>query len=139
MHAQVEIREGETTVHNFGEEGGATVQGLCTPPPTGGIIGFAVLRVPGSASALTGLNLTNPADWFGGTEAGGAPTVLGMSPIRDDGYFEIENCPEGNYQLDILYVNLGEAMSGTGKPRTSQTVSISGEETIELNISVPGS
>lgn len=138
MHAQVTIREGETTVHNFGEEGGATVTGLCTPPPAGGAMGYAVLRVPGSSSAMTGLNLTNPADWFSGQGADGAPTVIGMSPIRDDGYFEIENCPDGNHQLDILYVNLGEAMSGTGKPRTSLPVTIEGGETVELNISVPG-
>ncbi len=139
MHAQVEIREGETTVHNFGEEGGATVQGLCTPPPTGGVLGFAVLRVPGSSSAMTGLNLTNPADWFAGAGSDGAPSVVGMSPIRDDGYFQIENCPDGTFQLDIMYVNMGEAMSGTGQPRTSQTVSVRGDETIDLNISIPGS
>jgi hypothetical protein len=139
MHAQVEIREGETTVLNFGEEGGATVQGLCTPPPTGGVLGFAVLRVPGSSSAMTGLNLTNPADWFAGAGSDGAPSVVGMSPIRDDGYFQIENCPDGTFQLDIMYVNMGEAMSGTGQPRTSQTVSVRGDETIDLNISIPGS
>ncbi|MFO7976095.1 MAG: carboxypeptidase regulatory-like domain-containing protein [Candidatus Hydrogenedentota bacterium] len=139
MHAQVTIREGETTVHNFGEEGGATVQGLCTPPPSGGAMGYAVLRVPGSSSEMTGLNLTNPADWFGGQGANGAPSVIGMSQIRNDGSFEIENCPEGNYQLDILYVNPGEAMSGTGKPRTSLSVDIEGGETVNFNISVPES
>ncbi|MGI6460090.1 MAG: carboxypeptidase regulatory-like domain-containing protein [Candidatus Hydrogenedentales bacterium] len=139
MHAQVEIREGEITVHNFGEESGASVQGLCTPPPASGSFGFALLRTPGSPATLTGLNLVNPADWYSGVGAGGAPGILGMSPIRDDGYFKIDNCPEGDYQLDILYVNLGEAMSGTGRPRSSHAVSIRGDETIELDIQVPGS
>ncbi|HOD49167.1 MAG TPA: carboxypeptidase regulatory-like domain-containing protein [Candidatus Hydrogenedentes bacterium] len=139
MHAQVVIREGETTVHNFGEEGGATVQGLCTPAPTSGVLGFAIVRIPGSSSAMTGLNLTNPADWFSGQGADGAPSVIGMSPIRGDGFFQVENCPDGSYQLDIMYVNIGEAMAGTGRPRASLPVTIQNGETVELNISLPES
>ncbi len=139
MHAQVHIREGETTVHNFGEEGGgATVQGVCSPPPADGLMGFAVLRVPGTSGGMEGMNLTDPTQWFGGQDMGGGASVIGMASIRSDGSFQIENCPDGEYQLDIMYVNIGEAMSGTGRPRTTQNVRVRGSETVDLNISVPG-
>jgi len=88
---------------------------------------------------MTGLNLTNPADWFSGQGADGAPSVIGMSPIRGDGFFQVENCPDGSYQLDIMYVNIGEAMAGTGRPRASLPVTIQNGETVELNISLPES
>jgi len=135
LHARVEIVEGRTTTHNFGEETGATIVGVCSPPPTFGTTGFAVVRIPGAPGGMSGMNLANPMSWFTGDSAN-ANYVVGMSQFSSDGYFKIDNIPPGSFLLEIFYMNLAEVLSGGGRPRYSTTVNITGTELIEVDIRV---
>jgi len=136
LHARVEIVEGRTTTHNFGEETGATIVGICSPPPTFGTTGFAVVRIPGAPGGMSGMNLANPLGWFTG-DTTNANYVVGMSQFGSDGYFKIDNIPPGTFLLEIFYMNLVEVFSGGGRPRYSTTVNITGTELIEVDIKVP--
>ena len=136
LHASVEIYEGRTTVHNFGEEIGAAVVGYCDPAPPVGTFGFAVVRMPGAPGAMSGLNLRNPASWFtGDTTAGNF--IVGVAQIGRDGYFRIDNVPEGTFIVDVLYLNLGEVLSGGGRAAYETTITVTGTEEIQLDISIP--
>jgi len=132
MHGNVQIREGETTVHNFDGGSGATVEGACAPAPQAGTIGFAVIKMPGAPSGMSGVNMMNP-----GQSGGGSSSIIGMSSIDVQGIFTITDCPKGAYTLEIYYMNLGQAMSGAGTPNVTRSITISGQETIEINIQVP--
>ena len=135
LHARVEIVEGRTTIHNFGEETGATIVGVCSPPPTFGTTGFAVVRIPGAPGGMSGMNLANPMSWFTGDSAN-ANYVVGMSQFSTDGYFKIDNIPPGSFLLEIFYMNLVEVLSGGGRPRYSTSINITGTELIEVDIKV---
>jgi len=136
LHARVEIFEGRTTTHNFGEETGATIVGICSPPPPFGTTGFAVVRIPGAPGGMSGMNLANPMSWFTG-DTTNANYVVGMSQFGTDGYFKIDNIPPGSFLIEIFYMNLAEVLSGGGRPRYSTTVNITGTELIEVDIRVP--
>lgn len=97
--ARVEIIEGQTTTHNFGEESGARIEGFLDNLPRGLLGGAAVLRFPGPAPFALGQ--TVPATSL--------LTGLGMfrtAPFDRDGYFVIEDVPPGEYMIDV-YVNVG--------------------------------
>jgi len=136
LHARVEIYEGRTTIHNFGEETGTTIVGLCSPPPQFGTIGFAVVRVPGSPGGMSGINFANPVGWFSG-DTTNANYVVGMSQFGSDGYFKIDNVPSGSFLFEIYYMNMTEVLSGGGRPRYSISIDITNQQMLELNIEVP--
>lgn len=135
LHGRAEVVEGQITTYNFGEEVGATIEGLCTPEPAAGTLGFAIVRVPGAPGGVQGLNLTNPGSWFSGG-AGLGNFVVGMAQVGRDGYFKITNIPEGSFLLEVYYRSMGEVLSGVGSPVYSSPVNVQGRENMRLDISV---
>jgi len=136
LHARVEIYEGRTTVHNFGEETGTTVVGICEPPPKFGTAGFAVIRIPGAPGGMSGMNFANPLSWFT-EDSTNANYVVGMSQFGSDGYFKIDNVPPGMFLLEVYYLDLTEMLSGVGRPGYSETINITDQEVVELYVTVP--
>lgn len=134
LHARVEIQEGRTTIHNFGEETGGAIEGQCTPPPGSGSMGFAVLHLPG-APDLSGLNFSRPQSWFQGDSTAGN-YVVGMSQIGRDGYFKMDQVPEGTFILEVVYVTIGELLMGGRYMSRSMAVTMSGRQTLTVNINM---
>jgi hypothetical protein len=93
--ASVEIIEGQTTTHNFGEEEGATIEGFAAGLPNSMLGGAAALRYPGPASFALGQVVPTTAlfsnmNYFNGTS------------VDSSGFFVIENVPPGAYQIDVF-------------------------------------
>jgi len=138
VHARVEIVEGETTVHNFGEPTDTALVGLITPRPPLGTIGYALLHLPGVPIDIATLNLANPMSLLGDASTM-ANFVVSLSPIERDGYFRMDNLAEGEYQILILYTEIGDILrAGAGGVRVvySDTVMITNGQTSELAIQV---
>jgi hypothetical protein len=136
MQARVDIREGQVTTHNFGDETGATIAGTCKPAPRTGRMGFAVVHM-GTPGILGDLRLTDPRSWFEGESPEGA-LISGMAQIQRDGYFEITNIQPGQYTLDIYYVSFGETLSGNMRVMYSVPLVVEGQEAQNLTISLDG-
>ncbi len=137
-HGQVEIREGQTTVYNFGQQGGATVEGFCQPPPPSGKLAFAVLRVAGMGPDVAQLDLRDMLSWFAsGDIESAAAYIVGFASVDRDGYFRIDNAPPGEYVLDVMYVDLGMFMSRGGRQAFSAPVSIVDDQPVQLDIQIP--
>lgn len=132
LHARVEIFEGRTTVHNFGEETGASIVGVCSPAPKFGTIGYAIVRLPGSSSGMAGVNFANPMSWFG-EDSTSANQVVSMSQVASDGFFKLDNVPSGTFQLDVYYMSLGEVLGGGGRAGYSKPITVSDQEIIDVH------
>lgn len=135
LHGRIDVVQGQINVYNFGEPTNTALAALCTPPPAGGTMGFALLLFPGAPSDIVSLNLTNPASWFQDSSEM-ATYVAGMSQIDLDGYFRIDNLIQGEYRLDIIYTNLGEIMSGSVSMVHSGPVVIEQGKLNELELQV---
>jgi protocatechuate 3,4-dioxygenase beta subunit len=135
LHARVELHEGQTTTHNFGEESGASVTGYVNPAPPMGTIGYAVVRMPGPGGGMAGLNLTNPASWFTSDTTTGN-YVMGMAQIDRNGQFHIGNVPEGEFILEVFYLNLGDVFSGGGQAAHQSLVTVTGAQDIEVDVNI---
>lgn len=138
LHARVEIVEGVTTVHNFGEPTNTAVIGLLTPPPPAGTIAYAILHLPGVPIDIAALNVANPMSWLGDASSL-ANFVVNLAPIERDGYFRMDNLAEGEYQIEIVYSNLGDVLASGGGVSLvySGPVLVTEGQTSELNIPVP--
>lgn len=125
---QAEVVDGGVTTINFDSEQGATIEGMCTPPPPSlaGILpgGFAALRYPG-ASPLP---------------LGGSTSLIGMSSdffqlpvgmIDATGFFLIEGIPPGTYQLDVYY-----AFGTEIRFMHTTLVEVAGEEVIPVDLAI---
>ena len=84
-HGTVEIRENQTTVFNFGDQTGATLEGLCSPPPAVGKMGFALLRIQGSGPDTSQLNMRDMMSWFNAEGSAAASFVVGFAQVDSDG------------------------------------------------------
>jgi hypothetical protein len=135
LHGRIDVVQGQVNVYNFGEPTNTALAVLCTPPPAGGTMGFALLLFPGAPADVVSLNLTNPASWFQDSSEM-ATYVAGMSQIDRDGYFRIDNLIGGEYRLDIIYTNLGEIMSGSVSMVHSGPVLIEQGKLNELDLQV---
>ena len=132
MQGRVTIKEGQTTVFNFTNEGGATISASVTPEPRSGRIAFAMLHMGGGPGALSDLNLMDPMSWYAG-ESGDGALISRMSRIQRGG-FEMEDIQPGEYTLDIYFVSIGEALSGGMRLMYSTPVQVTGDEVITLDI-----
>ncbi len=114
---EVEIQDGQVTTYNFGEGTGVTIEGRCSRPPATPV-GFAVLRMPGVASAPLGSQI-DPSQMTG--------ISTGISPM---GTFTMEDVPPGQWQLDVYYLdNLfggSNALTYVG----TQVVDVTGQEQV---------
>ena len=135
LHGRIDVVQGQVNVYNFGEPTNTALAALCTPPPPGGTMGFALLLFPGAPADVVALNLTNPASWFQDSSEM-ATYVAGMAQIDRDGYFRIDNLIQGEYRLDIIYTNLGEIMSGSVSMVHSGPVVIEQGKLNELDLQV---
>ncbi|MBI5093563.1 MAG: carboxypeptidase regulatory-like domain-containing protein [Candidatus Hydrogenedentes bacterium] len=135
LHAQVQIAEGAQTTYNFGSEVGATVNGACAPPPSAGTVGIALIRIPGGPPGLSALSLGNPSSWFDGASSAGN-YIIGMSRIDSYGYFTIPSVPRGTFVLDVYYMNMGQLLSGGGRPAYSAALTVPDESEISVEIAV---
>jgi len=135
IHGTVSIQEGLVTTYNFGDESMGTVQGLVSPPPGGNEMGFAALVVPGTVEQVLSINLNNPL-----TMLRRAPdmtsNLVSMAPIQPSGEFMIENAPMGDYDLVIMYANVGEILSNDLRPQYQQPLEITGTEPIDIQVSL---
>jgi hypothetical protein len=132
-HGQVVIRDGQTTQYNFGDTQGATVEGLCTPPPPLGQLGFAILRLAGTGDEVSQLDFRTLSTWFTG-DMSNVPSVVGLAQVDRDGWFQIENAPEGSYSLDVYYITVNNLLTSGGKRVFSTMIDIAGKEPISLQI-----
>lgn len=125
---QAEVQEGVTTTVNFEEEFGATIEGMCMPPPpsVGGLLpgGFAALRYPGTSPLPLGASVGLTAltqDFF----------QLPGGIIDSSGFFVIEGIPPGSYQIDIYY-----AFGMELRHVSTTMIEVAGEESIPVEIAV---
>lgn len=125
---QAEVQEGATTTVNFEEEFGATIEGMCVPPPPsiGGLLpgGFAALRYPGTSPLPLGASVGLTAlsqDFF----------QLPGGVIDSTGFFVIESIPPGSYQIDIYY-----AFGMELRYVSATLIEVAGVESIPVEIAV---
>lgn len=125
---QADVQEGTTTTVNFEEEFGATIEGMCVPPPPsiGGLLpgGFAALRYPGTSPLPLGASVGLAAlsqDFF----------QLPGGVIDSTGFFVIEGIPPGSYQIDIYY-----AFGMELRYVSATLIEVAGEESIPVEIAV---
>jgi len=138
LHARVDIVEGQTTTHNFGEPTNTALVGFCTPPPPPGTLGQAVLLLPGAPDDLSGVDPRNPATWIQNL-AGPAGYVLASSQVDPDGFFRLDNLVAGEFVLRVFYANAFETMLGATPDVFADLVTIVEGETIEVDVPVsPG-
>lgn len=90
--ATVEIEEGFATRYDFGDESGSTVYGQVTPGPQ--LAGIAVLRPPGSPVPRRG-GIAEITQFAGN-----------ISPLDRGGTFEFRDVQPGEWQVDIIYLQL---------------------------------
>jgi protocatechuate 3,4-dioxygenase beta subunit len=133
MHTTIEIAEGQTTVHNFGEEQGVVVAGRVAPPPQGGEMGYAVVTVPGAGDMIGG-RLNSPADWFSSADGFGA-YMIDVKPIDGSGQFRL-TVPPGDYDLHIIYASVARIVAQDVRPLYTQPLEISSGEPVELSIRI---
>ena len=135
LHARVEIEEGRTTTHNFGEPTNTALLGQCAPVPPSGTIGYALLRLPGEGGDVSALNFANPASWFAAPDASAA-NVLGMAPIDPRGGFRIDNLVAGEYVLDVFCTTLGDVMTGNVRHAYSGLVTITDGQAANVTVAL---
>ncbi|HQN01419.1 MAG TPA: carboxypeptidase regulatory-like domain-containing protein, partial [Candidatus Hydrogenedentes bacterium] len=92
---QVVVEEGQATRYDFGTGAGGRIEGTCMPGPSNMLGGRAVLGPPGYMQAALG-------------ETVEVTELLGQSVgITPTGHFVMEDVPQGEWQLDIYYFELG--------------------------------
>ncbi len=92
---QVAVEEGQATRYDFGTGAGGRIEGNCMPGPSNMLGGRAVLSPPGYMQAALG-------------ETVEVTELLGQSVgITPTGSFVMEDVPQGEWQLDIYYFELG--------------------------------
>ncbi|MCK5861977.1 MAG: carboxypeptidase regulatory-like domain-containing protein [Candidatus Hydrogenedentes bacterium] len=92
---QVVVEEGQATRYDFGTGSGGRIEGRCMPGPSNMLGGRAVLGQPGYMQAALG-------------ETVEVTELLGQSVgITPMGTFVMEDVPQGEWQLDIYYFELG--------------------------------
>jgi protocatechuate 3,4-dioxygenase beta subunit len=135
LHAWVDIVEGSTTTHNFGEPTNTALIGLCTPPPSAGTIAYAFLHLPGMPFDPSMINVANPLSWF---EAGSALADSQVSPalIDRDGYFRMDDLAPGQFVLDILYAEIGGLVSGRARHVYSGPVTITAGQVTQMDVQI---
>jgi hypothetical protein len=94
-----------------------------------------LLRIPGGPAGLSALSLGNPASWFTANSSA-ANYVVGMSRLGPDGFFTIPSVPRGTFILDVYYLNMGQLLSGGGKPVYSSGITVTSESDISVQIAV---
>lgn len=134
-HGRVEIVFGQTTTFNFGETTNTAIVGFCTPPPKPMSAAYAILLLPGTPIDLEGLSLMNLAGLMQGGSALAA-YLAGISPVGQDGYFRIDGLVAGEYQLEILYATIGEALTGKVHHVFSGPVTVLDGQPTELDLPV---
>ncbi len=113
----VEIEEGQVTRQDFGTGDGTRIEGFCSPSPASFIGGRAVLRQPGFPTASLG-DFVN------------VDQVLGNSTgVDSSGYFEFDNVPAGDWQLDIYYFEASASLMSSMRYVHTEIVSVSHEDT----------
>lgn len=123
-----DVEEGQTVTVNFGDETGATIEGVCTPPPPSilGAIpgGLALLRYPGASSVPLGgsVNFANLAQ---------ATMPVAGGSIDGSGFFTIEGIPAGSYQIDIFY-----AFGLELRYVATTMIEVAGEESVQVELGV---
>jgi hypothetical protein len=132
-HGRVVIQDGRVTYYNFGDPQGATVEGLCTPPPPLGRMGFAVLRIAGTGEEVSELNFRNLTSMLTG-DMSSLSSIVGLAQIDRDGWFQIENAPEGSYSLDVYYLTMSNLVNSNAQRVYSTMLNIVGEDTVSLQI-----
>ncbi len=135
MHTTIEIAEGQTTVHNFGQEQGVPVNGRVNPPPQGGEMGFAVVTVPGAGDMIGG-RLNSPASWFTSADGFGA-YMIDVKPIDGNGQFTL-NAPPGDYDLHIVYGSVTRIIAQDMRPLHTQPLHVSAGGPADVNIRIDG-
>ena len=92
---QVVVEEGQATRYDFGTGTGGRIEGNCIPGPSNMLGGRAVLSPPGYMQAPLG-------------ETVEVTELLGQSVgITPTGNFVMEDVPQGEWQLDIYYFEMG--------------------------------
>lgn len=121
----VEVVEGQISRCDFGAGTGTRIEGLCQPAPPSMLGGIAILRPPGPPPAAIGSSVT--MEQLSGQSASISPT----------GEFLFEGVLQGEWQLDIFYLDLG-GTNGMFSARyvQSQPVTTGGQDSIQLDVQV---
>ncbi len=121
----VEVVEGQVSRCDFGGGSGTRIEGVCQPGPPSMLGGVAVLRAPGPPPAAIGSSVS--LEQLSGQSASISPT----------GEFVFEGVLQGEWQVDIFYLDLG-GTNGMFSARfvQSQPVSTAGQASIPMNVQV---
>ncbi len=121
---QVTITEGQTTRCDFGNQSGAKIEGQCIPGPTSMLGGRVVLHAPGGGPVPLG----GMADL---TQLMGQST--GVSPM---GNFTLEDVPQGDWQLDVFYFEMGGANPLQVRYVHTELVTVAESQVIPLTLNI---
>ncbi len=136
MSARVQIVEGQTTTHNFGEPSNTALVGHCTPVPSAGTMAIAVLLPPGTTpDVIPQMGVMALISWF----ASNIDKFMGTSAIQG-GDFRIDSLVAGEYPLVVVLGNAVDALTGGGSARIGFTgmVTIVDGQVTELDIPISG-
>jgi len=121
---QVTVEEGRATRYDFGTGAGGRIEGRCMPGPANMLGGRAVLSPPGFMNAALG-------------ETVEVTELLGQSVgITPTGTFVMEDVPQGEWQLDIYYFELGVTNPLEVRYVHVELVEVTEGEVLTLNLPV---
>lgn len=121
---QVSIEEGQTTRCDFGSRAGSRIEGRCLPGPGNMLGGRVVLQMPGFIPGPLG----GMADI---TQLMGQST--GISPL---GQFVMEDVPQGEWQLNIYYFEMGGANPLQVRFVHTELITVGDQEVLPLVLQV---
>jgi len=121
---QVTVQEGQTARCDFGSQTGARIEGQCVPGPTSMLGGRVVLHAPGAVPVPLG----GMADI---TQLMGQST--GVTPM---GSFELEDVPQGDWQLDVYYFELGGANPLQVRYVHTELVTVAESQVVQLQLNI---
>jgi hypothetical protein len=137
MSARVQIVEGTTTTHNFGEPTNTALLGHCMPAPSAGTMGFAVLLAPGtSPDVIPSIGIIALMSWF----QANLDKFVGGNSVDPNGDFRIDNLVAGEYPLVVVLGNMADVLTGGGGRQFGYTgvVTIVDGQVTELEIPISG-
>lgn len=121
---QVTVTEGQTARCDFGSQTGARIEGQCIPGPSSMLGGRVVLHMPGGGPVPLG----GMADI---TQLMGQST--GVTPM---GNFTLEDVPQGDWQLDVYYFELGGANPLQVRYVHTELVTVAESQVIPLTLNI---
>ena len=121
---QVTVTEGQTARCDFGNQTGTRIEGQCVPGPTSMLGGRVVLHMPGPGPVPLG-GMADMSQLMGQS--------TGINPM---GTFTLEDVPQGDWQLDVFYFEMGGANPLQVRYVHTQVVTVAESQVIPLTLNI---